>query len=949
MGGRRRRLTSGVAPTYSAPLPRPAVRSPMPSSPPSPRSRLACAASPKPLAGKPSAGKPVDKAARGALRVLWLFTATLCFGIFTAPRLAAQGVGAKASASAAKPAVSAKPPAKPAAKASASASASASATPSVPPSASASSSASLSDDDVPPIASSKPVAPTLPKTTAEEAAGKLVRKIEVEGNTRVASDRITDYLRLKEGQPFVPTDLARDVKELWQSGLFDDIEVDLSKNDDGTIDLRFHVRERPNVRAVVFEGNKVFETDKLREDVEIKENTVFSAPAVRRSVQKLKDKYAEKGYFLAKITSEVVPHKDNEVTVKLSVVEGKEVTIKKITFVGNHHVPDDELKGIMLSAQGGFLGIGSGASYRKDVFERDVLMIQAYYADKGYLGISVPPPRVMLTPDREGIEVTVSIEEGPQFTVKRVDVFELDPDGKEIEPLGGRKALYEMLSVKVGETFNRALLVKDLQGVKTLYRDQGFANVEADPGTQLDFEKKEVSIRVPIKRGPLVKIGRIEIRGNSKTSDKVVRREMVVIEGQKFSETGLEESRKRVLALGFFERVDVSTEKGAVADTVDVNFEVAERPTGTFQIGAGFSSIEQFIATAQIQQANLFGRGQSLALQAQVSGLRQMVNVRFFEPYLFDTDWSASVDFYDQLRIYDSFSQTSLGGSLTLGYPIIQPSLRWNLSYTAEKVKVTTSTTSTFFGTSAAVSLFQRLPLANLFNDGFVSSVKPAIVYDTRDNRLFPSSGVYLIASSELASSAFGSQNQFLRHRVNARFYYNLGSNWVLKNNTEWGHVTSPNAAGVPIFARFFLGGIFDVRGFRLRSIGPRLPLNGSLDPNTSIYTNGANIGGNMQLYSNFELEFPILEKVGIRGVVFFDAGNAWNLEGLYCNVARGTPTDKVVDPCNQNLLDLRTSYGVGIRWFSPLGPLRFEWGFPIRPLAFEDSSQFEFTIGNFF
>ncbi len=876
---------------------------------------------------------------------LWVFVSTLCLALLAAPRLDAQvGKGAASASASGKPG-------KAGPSASGSISATASAMGSASASASGSASSAVFDDDPPPTKPIKPSvsAPTLAKSPSEEAAGSLVRKIEIDGNTRVAADRITDYLRTKEGQPFSPADLARDVKELWGSGLFDDIAVDLSSNDDGTVDLRFHVRERPNVRTVVFEGNKVFETDKLREEIEIKENTVFSAPAVRRSVQKIKDKYAEKGYFLAKVTAEIVPHKDNEVTVKLTVVEGQEVSIKKITFVGNHHVPDDELKSIMLSAQGGFLGIGSGASYRKDVFERDVLMIQAYYADKGYLGISVPPPRVMLTPDREGIEVTVTIEEGPRFSVKRLDVFELDPDGKEIEPLGGRKALYEMLSVKTGDVFNRALLVRDLQAVKTLYRDAGFANVEADPGTQLDFDKKEVSIRVPIKRGPLIKIGRIEVRGNSKTADKVIRRELVVIEGQRFSETGLEDSRKRVLALGFFERVDMSTEKGGAADTVDVNIEVAERPTGTFQIGAGFSSIEQFIATAQIQQANLFGRGQSLALQAQVSGLRQMINIRFFEPYLFDSDWSASIDLYDQLRIFDSFSQTSRGTSLTLGYPIIQPSLRWNVSYTAEQVKVTTSTTSTFFGTSAAVSLFQRLPLANLFNDGFVSSVKPALVYDTRDNRLFPTNGIYIVASSELAASAFGSSNQFLRHRINGRFYFNLGNNIVLKNNTEWGHVTSPRADGVPIFARFFLGGIFDVRGFRLRSIGPRLPLNGSLDPNTNVYTNGANIGGNMQLYSNLELEFPILDKVGIRGVFFFDAGNVWNLEGLYCNVARGNPISSVVDPCNKNILDLRTSYGFGIRWFSPLGPLRFEWGFPTRPLAYEDSSQFEFTIGNFF
>ncbi|MGZ3477948.1 MAG: outer membrane protein assembly factor BamA, partial [Polyangiales bacterium] len=505
----------------------------------------------------------------------------------------------------------------------------------------------------------EPPQPTLPKTLAEEADGAIIRKIEVDGNARVAADRVIDYLRLKEGQPFSPTTLSRDVRELWGSGLFDDIEVDLTRNDDGTVDLRFHVRERPNVKGVIFEGNKALETDKIREEIEVKENTVLSIPAVRRSVQKLKDKYAEKGYFLAKVTSEIIPQKDNEAIVKFTIVEGQEVTIKKITFVGNHHIPEEDLKAIMLSAQGGFLGFGSGATYRKDVFERDVLMIQALYADKGYIAIQVGTPRVMLTPDREGIEVVIIIEEGPQFSVKRLDVYEVDENGKDVEPLGGRKHLRSLVTMKAGDVFNRAALIKDLSAVKTLYKDAGYANVEADPQTQLDFDKKEVSIRVPIRRGPLVHIGRIEVRGNTKTSDKVIRRELIVTEGQLYSETGLDDSRRRVLALGFFERVDVSTEKGASPDVVDVYFEVGERPTGTFQIGAGFSSIESFIATAQVQQANLFGRGQSLALQAQVSGLRQMVNIRFFEPYLFGSDWSAAVDLYDQLRIYDALRQAS--------------------------------------------------------------------------------------------------------------------------------------------------------------------------------------------------------------------------------------------------------------------------------------------------
>ncbi len=888
-------------------------------------------------------GGPRRRSPRTLLRAVPLWIAFLVLGalFFGSSRVAAQVGPGAASASAS---VSG--------SASSSASAAGSTSAGLAPSASASGSASGAGSAAPIVEK----LPELPKSVAEESEGKTIRTIEVDGNARVAAERILDYLRLKAGSKFSPVELSHDVRELWGSGLFDDVEVDLTPNDDGTIDLRFLVRERPNVKNVVFEGNSAFDTEKLREEIEIKENTVLSTPAVRRSVQKIKDKYAEKGYFLATVTSEIVPLKDNEATVKFVIVEGQEVTIKNITFVGNYHIPDEELRAVMLSAQGGFLGFGSGATYRKDVFERDILMLQALYSDRGYLAIAINTPRVMLTPDREGIEVSILIEEGPQFTVKKLEIIERDELGNDIEPVGGRKKLHALIGMKAGDIFNRALLVKDLATVKTLYKDAGYANVEADPLTQLDYEKREVSITVPIKRGPLVHIGRIEIRGNTKTSDKVLRREMTVFEGQLYSETGLDESRRRILALGYFERVDFSSERAQAPDTVNIYYEVAERPTGTFQVGAGFSSIESFIATAQVQQANLFGRGQSLTLQAQVSGLRQLVNVTFFEPYLFDSDWSASLNLYDQLRIYDTFKQSSLGGAVTFGYPIIHPWLRANATYTAEKVSVSNSSGGTFLGTSAAVTYFQRLPLANLFLDGFTSSLRGALVYDTRDNRLFPTSGVFLQGSTELADPAFFSQTSYLRHRLTGRFYYPLGEGFVLKLNSEFGHVSSPGSQGVPIFARFFLGGIFDVRGFRLRSLGPRLPLNASTDPNAGLFPNGANIGGNMQFYTNLEMEFPILDKVGIRGVLFMDAGNTFNTEANYCSVA-GNALSKSTDPCSRNIIPdvfsqnggLRTSYGFGVRWFSPLGPLRFEWGFPFRPLAYEDSSVFEFTIGNFF
>jgi outer membrane protein insertion porin family len=792
---------------------------------------------------------------------------------------------------------------------------------------------------------------TLAPTVAEQARGQLIARIDVGGNRRVSKDDFLTYLRERVGQPFTPEGLTRDVRELWDSGFFDDIEVDLDHTDQG-VALRFIVRERPNIKSVIFEGNEEIENDKLLEGIEVKANTILSYPSLRRSVQKIRDLYAEKGYFLAEATFEVVPGKENEVTVKFVITEHEPVTVRRITFIGNNHIPDADLREVMFTGQSGPLSFGSGGPFRQDAFERDVLMINATYYDRGFLSVSVATPRVMLTPDRNGIEISLTINEGPQYKIRQMRVYERDATGREVEPIGGRRHLREMIRAKGGDIFNRAELAKDLQAIRTLYRDEGFANVEADPQTELDPDKQLVDIVVPIRRGPLVYFGRIEVRGNTKTRDKVIRRELQVAEGTTFSETKLETSKKLVTALGFFERVDVSTEEGSSPDRINVNIEVAERATGTFQIGAGYSSIENFILTAQIQQANLFGNGQSLSLQAQLSGLRQTVDIRFFEPYFLDSRFSLAVDLFDQVRQYPDFSQTTRGGALTFGYPLTDPPyLRASLTYSGELDRVSTAAANTIFGTSSAVSVFQRLPLRNLFTDGFTSSFRPALTYDTRDNRLFPTSGVFIQGSSELASVIFGSENQFFRNRLTARFYYPLVEGLVLKLNTETGLVTSPRTDGVPIFARFFLGGILDLRGFRLRTVGPRLPLSRSLDPNAPPILNGAPIGGNLEYYQNLEVEFPIIEKVGIRGVVFTDLGNAWNLEQVYCNAAQGA-TFAVTDPCFHgidSLLELRTSYGFGIRWFSPLGPLRFEWGFPFAPLPYEESSVFEFTIGNFF
>jgi outer membrane protein insertion porin family len=804
----------------------------------------------------------------------------------------------------------------------------------------------------PPAPQPPPDLGELPPTEADKAKGKRIVEVRVVGNRRVARDQIDSWLKwLRVGKAFNPRGMTRDVRELWDQGLFEDIEVDLTQTAD-EVRLRILVKERPSVREIKFKGNKELDDEELSEIVsqEVKVGAIISHAAIRRAIQKIRDKYAEDGYFLAEAHYEVQPRKNNEVIVRFTVREHEKVTVRRVTFIGNYSVPDEELRDLMITGQMGFFSFGSGGPFRQDAFERDVLVLSSHYYDKGFMSVRVAAPRVMLTPDRSGIDIVLAIEEGPRYRIRRLSVTEVDEDGREVEPLGGRRRLREMIRARPGEYLNRAELVKDIGTIQTLYRDHGFANVDAPPQIQPYGELELADVIVRVKRGEPVRFGRIEIRGNTKTRDKVIRREMEIAEGELFSETNLEESRRRIASLGYFERVDVSTEQTKDSRIINVNVEVTEKPTGTFQIGAGFSSIESFIATAQVQQANLFGRGQSLALLAQLSGLRQLIDIRFIEPYFFDSKFSFQVNLFDQLRVYNQFALDSTGGSVTFGYPIVEPELEASLQYTLKSDEVDTRTTSTFFGTASAVSVFQRLPIANLFSDGITSSLRPALTFDSRNNRLFPTEGVYLQGSTELALSQLGSENEFVRHRLVARFYYPITEDIVLKFNAEGSLVTSPDEGGVPLFARTFLGGIFDLRGYRLRTVGPRLPLKTTLDENAPPIANGANIGGNLSYFQNLEIEVPIIQQVGLRGVVFTDLGNAWNLEEVYCQAAPGAKYE-VTDPCfdPEDIFNVRTSWGFGLRWFSPLGPLRFEWGFPFKTLPFEESSVFEFTIGNFF
>ena len=787
--------------------------------------------------------------------------------------------------------------------------------------------------------------------------GRTISKIKIRGYGRVSADDILATIQLRNGLPCTDSEVTRDARALWDLGYFRDVRVEGKPRGANKIELIFIVQERPAIGEVTFDGNDALDKSDLEEKVTLRQGAVLSEPAVKKELEKIRQLYAEKGYFLAKVHYELDPMPHHETRVRFVIEEGEEVTVRRIRFLGNTSLADSDIKKYMQTGETSvFSIISSNDAYRREVFDQDLTTIQALYYDKGYLMVEVDTPQVELSPDRRYIDISIPVTEGPRFRVGRVHVAELGDDGEEIEPLGGRRLLRESVTLDPGDWFSRTTIAENLQTITRYYRDRGYARVQVVPQTDLNPDTRIVNVSVTVRRGPLVYIQRINFSGNTKTRDAVLRRELRVVEGQLYNQSLVELSKERITALGYFESVTVAEEDGSDVDRLVLNYQIAEKATGTFQLGAGFSSQETFLLTGQIQQQNLFGRGQSLSLNLQLSGIRQMVQVQFIEPYFYGTDWTAMLDLFKILRQQASFDRDSTGASVTLGHPILgslfDTRLRMFANYNVEYVSISPASGGVLgTGIGQNFALYQPVPLANLFRDGLTNSGRLSLQWDTRNNRLFPTEGIFATASTEagLITSPDTAAADFFRHRLNVRFYHPVIWQLIAKLNVEWGLISSYSSVGVPIYERYFLGGITDVRGFRMQSIGPRMGQTSQTDPLAAPATVGIPFGGNMQFYYNFELEFPILDSVGIRGVLFQDGGNAWNLE------QRLEGPDPILNDAasstrGADLLHLRTSWGFGIRWFSPLGPLRFEWGFPIfRRALYEDVYQFQFMVGNAF
>jgi outer membrane protein insertion porin family len=801
-------------------------------------------------------------------------------------------------------------------------------------------------------------APTGSDDSTVKLQGRIIETIQFNGNRKVEDDAVKATLTSKVGDQLDASKLREDVRAIWKLGRFADVSIEAEVSATGAVIVTYLLVEKPSVRKIQIAGNDQLDLEDLNKALGEQDggglelDKPIDIGRIKIARAKLTETYIQKGYYLASVTFEIRPVNEAESDIIFTITERSKVQIRDVQFVGNSQVTDDELRSVVGTKRPGALSVmDDSGTFNQKAFERDLLIISAYYWDRGFANVKVGTPQVRMSRDKAYMYLSIPIDEGPVFTIGKIE-FKGDLIGTAAEQL-------DRLRIRPGAKFGRTLIGQDREALASYYMDQGYAYANISPLTKVDIDKREIALTFEISRGRKAYFERINIRGNSKTRDKVIRREMKIAEGELFNNTNLDVSKRRIAALGFFkcpedkEPVTVSTKRGSSDEFVEVNVEVCETSTGTFQIGAGFSSVENFIAQAQVSQNNLFGRGQTLALQAQLSSLRQLFLLRFVEPYFLDTDWTFAFDLYNQSRGFGNFARNSSGGSLTWGYPLSYEA-RAFLTYKLETVKITTGS-SGFVSLGATRAPITGQSVANLFRGGVTSSLRGSLQYDTRNNRLEATQGWFLNGFAEYAGVGTISENRFVRVGGFARYYRPLWGPFVLKQNLELGLTTSRDPLGVPISERYLIGGIFDVRGYAPRSLGPRISTSPPGDVGQGL--GSLPLGGNLQIISNTEIVFPLFKRIGISGVVFFDMGNAYNLESRYCSglQRKSSIVSIKFDPCfrpaESLTVGLRKSLGFGFRWNSPIGPLRFEWGIPLDRQAqiSEDPLVFEFTIGNFF
>lgn len=820
------------------------------------------------------------------------------------------------------------------------------------------------DDVVPEPVLDAPPADAPPEAPPDAASDRIVR-VEVEGTRRLEPFVVLAAVDLSRGDRATRTAIRRDLKAVYATGFFDDVQVETRPEADGVV-LVFVVSEKPAIREVNLAGQKRIDEEDLNEVLDIRPFTVLNDAAVQRNVEALRAKYVEKGYFLAEIEPVITWISTDQVDLTFQIVEGRKVVVQRIDFSGNQNLDATRIRRYMKTKQGGAVPwLTSRGAYQSTTLETDLDTIRFLYWEEGYWDVQVSQPNVYLSPDKRSIFVSIAIEEGPRYHVGEVvvDGDFVPEEGLSREAVLGLVAGRSIADVQeeqwraatgrrsrqdrdptgpalvTGEPFKYTTYAGVVENVRAFYEDQGYAFAEVQPNRATRPDEAIVDLSLTVVRGERMRIGRIDISGNDPTFDKVIRRELELTEGQIYRGSLRRASELRIQRLGYFEEATIEPTRSAEPGILDLRVRVSEKPTGSVQAGAGVQGQAGVTLNAAMSKENFLGLGYSAAFSINWSKLQKLYNVSFQDPYFLDSRWSLSFNVYNQNQNFQQFQVASIGQynrGLSVGigrYLDARDDARLTLDYTVDKA-----------GLSFITPTQGRLLGGELFRNGLTSTLTASLLVDKRNNRLRPTDGWFLSASTALSGgfridkdhvlTVLGGDFRFAETSLNARFYKPLDEKqiFVLRGQSILSRTWSLDGRAIPFVHRYRVGGIMSLRGFRPWSLGPSLRGVRSDDP--SIGDSNLVVGGTERWVNNFEIEAHILRSAGLSVVAFFDAGNAF-----------GDPWDRG----HINPLQLRTSVGGGVRWQSPMGPLRFEYGINLNPREGEKRGLMDFGIGGFF
>lgn len=719
-----------------------------------------------------------------------------------------------------------------------------------------------------------------------------VVKVEVTGNERIDTAFISNNIKTKAGDAYNLDKLRDDMKNIYKTGFFSDVQIDVKDTDKGK-SITFVVIERPPVKSILMSGNKKIKTDDLKDKLKIKTGTVLNIEKVKESMDEIRKLYASKGYYAAKITYEIDYGEAYDATVNFVIEEPQLSYVRKVAFTGNKTFKDSKLQGYMRTKEKGWFSWFTGSGILdEDVLLEDRRNIEAFYHDNGYTKVHAGAPDIQLSKDGKSISITIAIEEGAKHTVGTIDFA-----GDVIFP---REELLRKIKTEPGKLFRTTVFYEDVLALTDVYQDKGYAFAEVAPLTTIDDTNHVVNVTFNVVKNQEVYFNRINMIGNTRTRDKVIRRELKFAEGDRFSITAIKDSKKKLKNTTFFKDTDFKIVKTDDPRKVNIDLSIEEKPTGTFSIGAGYSTSEKVIVSGAVSEDNFLGTGRKMVLEAALSSYTTEFRFTYLEPYIFDKNLSAGFSVFNFKRYMDTYDYKRMGGNVSLIKPLTDD-IKGTVKYRIENVDVTniSNDASTYIKEQQGTSL--------------TSSMTFSVGKNTIDDVLNPTKGINSGISVETAGGPFGGDNYFWAVTAFYGRYIPIKfweSSFFVKGTA--GSIRGYSGKEVPITEKFYVGGLSSIRGFRYGEAGP-------MDENDEP------IGAKNQMYFNLEWIFPIYKPAGVKGVVFTDSGAGFD------------------DFSN---LRMRSSAGLGIRWFSPLGPIRLELGFNLNPKENERKSLFDFAIG---